>query len=107
MQNPQMNTDEVTDTHRYFQRLSVRICDLICVHLWGILLTGTLAIAFGLIGVDALHAVEQVFGIGAFDRRLARPRLVAAGARRGIAWQLTTACFIGQKFVFHDGQCGT
>lgn len=77
------------------------ICESIRVYLWGRLFARTLTIAFGLIGIDALHAVKDVFGVGTFNGGFAGPRFVAAGSGRGIAWQLTTACFIGLELVDH------
>ncbi len=65
------------------------------------LLAGTLAVAFGLVGVNALHAVENVFRVGALDGRFAGAGFVATGTRCRVAGQLATTCFVGLECVNH------
>ena len=67
------------------------------------LLSRTLAIAFGLFGVNAFHAVEDVFGVGALDAGFGRAGLVTAGAGHRVGGQLAAPGFVGLKEVHGNG----
>jgi hypothetical protein len=59
------------------------------------LLAGTLAVTLGLFGIDTLHAVEDIFGIGTLDAGLAGTGIIATGAWHGVGGQLTATGVIG------------
>jgi hypothetical protein len=61
------------------------------------LLSAALAIALGLFGVDALHAIEQLARIGALDAGCAGAAVIAARFGCRVSGQRTAHRFVGLK----------
>jgi hypothetical protein len=67
------------------------------------LLAAALAIIFGLIGIDTLHAVEELAGVGLFDFGCARARIVATGLGDRVGGKGTALGLVGAEDVHKKG----